>query len=86
VNPGPIFAVILLVTVTVTTIFLWRVMTNPLGSVVSEVENASTQDESRGIIGQMPWLWAVAGVGLLVGILVVFILILHYREQGWWWQ
>lgn len=85
-NPGPIFAVILLVTVTVTTIFLWRVMTNPLGSVVSEVENASTQDESRGIIGQMPWLWAVAGVGLLVGILVVFILILHYREQGWWWQ
>jgi hypothetical protein len=86
VNPGPIFAVILLVTATVTTVFLWRVMTNPLGTVVSEVENASTQDESRGIIGQMPWLWAVAGVGLLVGILVVFILILHYREQGWWWQ
>jgi uncharacterized membrane protein YagU involved in acid resistance len=82
----PIIAVVGTIVMLVVCFLVWRLLTNPVGTLVQNLENASTQEESKSILGQMPWLWSIVGIGLVVAILVYFFLFLHQRERGWWWQ
>ena len=82
----PIIAVVGVIVMLVVCILAWRLLTNPMGTLVQNLENSAEQEESKSILGQMSWLWAVVGIGLVVAVLVYFFLFLHQRERGWWWQ
>jgi len=82
----PIIAVVGAIVMLVVCILVWRILTNPVGTLVQNLENSAEQEESKSILSQMSLLWAIVGIGLVVAILVYFFLFLHQRERGWWWQ
>jgi phosphoglycerol transferase MdoB-like AlkP superfamily enzyme len=82
----PIIAAVGVVVMLAVCILTWRLLTNPVGTLVQNLENSASQPESKSVLGQMSWLWAIIGIGLVVAVLVYFFLFLHQRERGWWWQ